>query len=51
MKDMLDPMIVAASVQRRDDGIRDYVPGRTRTVRPLCSICLNVLFQDEPCRF
>jgi hypothetical protein len=51
MKDMLDPMIVAASVQRRDDGIRDYVPGRTRTVRSLCSICLNVLFQDEPCRF
>jgi hypothetical protein len=50
MKDMLDPMIVAASVQRRDDGIRDYVPVPTRTVRGLCSVFWNALFQDEPRR-
>jgi hypothetical protein len=50
MKDMLDPMIVAASVQRRDDGIRDYVPVGTRTVRRLCSAFWNALFQDEPRR-
>src|SRR5947207_12249073 len=50
MKDMLDPMMVAASVQRRDDGIRDYVPVRTRMARRLCFISWNVLFHDEPRR-